>query len=195
MISISKPSIIVITGSSGVGKDTILTKLISSYPQLAAITSVTTRWPAREHELFIKDYYFVDDSRFDWLLSTDQFIESTEVYGHRYGTLKAELERIMRYNQTPIIEVDPAGVTHYRNSHYAMQAIYLDFPNADEQKQRLLGREPHISPEELDIRLAKAAEQRAWASDQEAAGNLKIIVNNKIADCVSLVANYLNLEK
>lgn len=189
-----KSPVILITGSSGVGKDTILSKLVATYPRLSAVTSVTTRWPPRDQEKFLNDYYFIDDLRFDWLLSTDQLMESTEIYGHRYGTLRAELERVHQAHKIPIIEVDPAGTTHYQNSDYDAHIVYLDFPNAEEQKQRLLGREPNMNPEELDIRLAKAAEQRAWAAEQATAGNLKIVINDKIGACLSSIVENLDLD-
>jgi len=188
-----KQPIILISGSSGVGKNTILEKLVATYPQLEPAVSVSTRWPARQSERFGVDYYFVDDERYDWLLVTNQLIEHTQIYGHRYGTLHSELARICRYKKIPILEVDPAGIEHFADCEYDVHAVFLDFPNAAEQKRRLLEREPHISPEELDTRLSQAAQERAWALSQASAGHLIIAVNDKLGACVQEVSSALDI--
>lgn len=188
-----KQPIILISGSSGVGKNTILEKLVATYPQLETAVPVTTRWPAREHERFGVDYYFVDDARFDWLLKTDQFIETTEIYGHRSGSLHTELDRICRLKKIPILTVDPAGIEHFARTEYDIHAVFLDFPNALEQKRRLLEREPHINPEALDTRLSQAAHERAWALSLASAGHLIIAVNDKLGACVQEVVSALDI--
>lgn len=188
-----KRMLVLLTGSSGVGKNTILDRLVKKYPQLQVAVSVTTRWPARTGEQFGEQYYFIDDARYDWLCQTDQLIEHTEVYGHRYGTLHRELARICAAGHTPILEVDPAGIEHFSDCDYDVHAVYLDFPTAEEQKRRLLSREPGIHPEELDRRLSAAAEQRAWALRMASAGKLKIAVNDKLGACIEEVASLLEI--
>lgn len=187
-----KHPLILLTGSSGVGKNNVLTELLKQYPQLEAAISVTTRWPARADEKFLERYYFIDDERYDWLQHTNQLIEHTTIYGHRYGALKAELARISRLNKTPILVANPAGLEHFASIDYDVRAVFLDFPNAQEQKRRLLEREPQINPEELDTRLSQAADERAWALSQASAGHLILAVNDKLGACVQEVASALD---
>lgn len=186
-----KQPLILITGSSGVGKSTILKALVKKYPRLTAATSVTTRWPARDEEKFLTDYFFVDDARFDWLLETHQLVENATNYQHRYGTLWAELALISSQDKTPVMHISPSGIEHLSECDYDIHAVFLDFPNAEEQKRRLLAREPHMDHIELDNRLSQAAQERAWALRQASAGQLKIAVNDKLGACVQEVAELL----
>jgi guanylate kinase len=99
----------------------------------------------------------------------------------------------MEIEKIPILEVDPAGIEHFADCEYDVHAVFLDFPNAAEQKRRLLEREPHISPEELDTRLSQAAQERAWALSQASAGHLIIAVNDKLGACVQEVSSALDI--
>lgn len=182
-----------ITGSSGVGKNAVLDGLIKQYSVLHLVTSATTRWPAREGERFGDAYYFVDDTRFDWLIETHQLIEYTEVYGERYGTLARELERIWSAHQQPITTVDVRGVHNMRRLGFNIEVIYLDFPSSDAQKQRILHRQPSISPQELDERLSAAAEERAWANKESQSGSIHVVINDRLGACVADVARALQL--
>lgn len=182
-----------ITGSSGVGKNAIITELTKRYPVLQHITSVTTRWPARDEEQFGDSYYFTDEERFKWLSETGQFIETTSVYGASYGTLAIDLERAWSSKRQPITSVDTRGIENYRAKDYEVVAIFLDFPSTDEQKHRILHRQPNISPETLDERLSVAAEERAWAAKESQAGRIHIVVNDKLGACTTDVANIFQL--
>lgn len=184
MMKPDKPPLIIITGGSGVGKSTILHELVQRSPELVASCSVTTRWPPRDTELFASDYYFIDQSRFDWLVSTNQLVAHTTIYGHRYGTIRVELERLLARNKTPVLILDPDGLESIKKSGFNYFAIYLDFPNSEAQKKRLLEREPTINNEELDSRLSTAATWRAWAAKQARSGQLRIVVNDKLGTCL-----------
>lgn len=182
-----------ITGSSGVGKNAIISELTKRYPALHHVTSVTTRWPARHEERFGEAYYFTDEERFQWLLESGQFIETTSVYGARYGTLLVDLQRAWANQHQPITSVDTQGVENYRTKGYEVVTVFLDFPSTEEQKQRILHRQPDISPELLDERLSVAAEERAWAAKEHQAGRIHIVVNDKLGACTTDVANIFQL--
>jgi guanylate kinase len=190
--SIHKP-LFLITGSSGVGKNAIIAELMRQHISLNQVVSVTTRWPARTQEKFAQNYYFVDKERFAWLEKTGQLVERTHVYGDHYGTLSYSLEETLASGKTPILTVDPNGVENYRQLGYSVRVIYLDFPNAQTQKERILSRQPDISPEQLDERLAKAAEERAWANEQSHKDDFAIIINDKLGACVQDAARALGL--
>lgn len=182
-----------ITGGSGVGKNAVIAELTKRYPTLQHVTSVTTRWPARDEEHFGDAYYFTDETRFKWLSESGQFIEETSAYGASYGTLRIDLERAWATQRQPITSVDIRGIENYRTKGYEIVAIFLDFPSTDEQKRRILHRQPDISPENLDERLSVAAEERAWAARESKASRIHIVVNDKLGACISDVANILQL--
>lgn len=192
MPSIHKP-LFLITGSSGVGKNAVIAKLAHHYPNLAQVVSVTTRWPARQQERFAQHYYFVDHERFCWLEATNQLIESTHIYGERYGTLSISLERILASGKIPILTVDPKGVENYRQLGYTVKVIFLDFPDAQTQKDRIIKRQPEISLQQLDERLAEAAQERAWAAAQMQNKDFTIVINDKLGACVQDAAEALEL--
>lgn len=190
--NLSKP-IFLITGSSGVGKNAVIDELIRQHSSLIQVVSATTRWPARNGEQFGKSYYFVSQECFAWLKSTDQLIESTLVYGNHYGTLAYSLEAAQALNKTPILTVDPSGATSYLHLGYNVRIIFLDFPNTQAQKERILHRQPDISPQALDERLAQVAQERAWANTMSQQPNFTIVVNDKLGICVQDSAQALGL--
>ncbi|HEY5389652.1 MAG TPA: guanylate kinase, partial [Solirubrobacteraceae bacterium] len=90
-------TVFVITGPSGVGKGTLIAALRERHPELGLSVSATTRAPrAGEHDGV--DYHFLSESDFDRRLLDGEFIEHATYAGHRYGTLRAELERRARGN-------------------------------------------------------------------------------------------------
>lgn len=192
MPSIHKP-LYLITGSSGVGKNAVISELVRHHPNLAQVISVTTRWPARIQEKFAEHYYFVDTERFAWLEKTGQLAESTYVYGDYYGTLNYSLAQTLASGKTPILTVDPRGVDNYRQLGYSLKVIFLDFPDAQTQKDRIVKRQPDINPQQLDERLAEAAQERAWASEQTQTDNFTVVVNDKLGACVQDTATALGL--
>ena len=192
MPSIHKP-LFLITGSSGVGKNAVIAELVRQHPTLAQVISVTTRWPARSQEKFAEHYFFVDNERFAWLEKTNQLVESTFVYGDHYGTLAHSLEQTIASGKTPILTVDPKGVENYRQLGYTVKVIFLDFPNAQTQKDRIMKRQPNINPEALDERLAEAAQERAWANTQAQTPDFAVVVNDKLGACVQDASRALDL--
>lgn len=186
-------TIYLITGSSGVGKTTVVNELLKQYDRLHRVVSVTTRWPARDHEVFGEHYYFIDQIRFDWLRQTDQLLEYSHEYGHDYGLLRAELERVRQTGHYPIQSLDLHGSDSLRKAGLIVKTVFLDFPNQAAQRQRLIHRQPDITANQLDERMSHAAEERADASRRAANGELTIIVNDHLGACVQDVARAFQL--
>lgn len=186
-------TIYLITGSSGVGKDTILLELIKLYPALQRVVSVTTRWPARHDEIFGEHYYFIDQTRFDWLRESAQLLEHSHEYTHSYGLLKAELERARENGHVPIQAIDFHGLDTLKQAGLQVEAVFLDFPNQSAQQARLIHREPNISPTDLDERMSHAAEERIEAGRRAASGELTIIINDHIGACTQDTARAFKL--
>ena len=86
--------LLIISGPSGTGKGTLVKKLMDSDPSFRFSCSVTTRKP-RDNEIEGVHYHFVTEEAFDRLVSENAFLEHATVHGHRYGTLRAPVERLM----------------------------------------------------------------------------------------------------
>ena len=83
-----------VSGPSGVGKGTLVARLREQEPGLGLTVSATTRAP-REGEVEGTSYYFLTEDEFDRRVAAGEFLEWAHVHGHRYGTLRAEAQRLM----------------------------------------------------------------------------------------------------
>ena len=93
-----KPSwnnvIFVVSAPSGAGKSTLAQRLVASVPDLVFSISFTTRKP-RPGEVDGRDYFFIDEARFDTMVREGGFVEWVQVYGHRYGTGRDWLQQTL----------------------------------------------------------------------------------------------------
>ncbi len=101
------PKLLTITGPSGSGKTTLLNKLVTGYGWRPAI-SHTTR-PMRAGEVNHVDYHFITLEEFNYHLDEDDFVESVEFNGNKYGVAKGELEPLHDMDHMAII-VEPHGL-------------------------------------------------------------------------------------
>ena len=101
-----KGMLLVISGPSGAGKGTLVTKLLDKDPSFAFSVSVTTRG-RRENEIEDVHYHFISEEEYDKLLSEDAFLEHASVHGHRYGTLKSEVYSRIDRGQNVLLDIDP----------------------------------------------------------------------------------------
>jgi len=100
--------IIIISGPSGVGKTTIIKRLLRKRDDIFYSVSVTTR-QKRKQEKNGLDYYFVSTERFKEWISQDKFLEYAEVYGNLYGTLKEPIETALTNGKIVLMDLDTKG--------------------------------------------------------------------------------------
>ena len=100
--------LLVVSGPSGVGKGTIVKRIMENDPSIVFSVSATTRAP-REGEVNHRDYHFVTEAKYDELVAQDAFLEHAEVHGHRYGTLKSEVEKRIADGQNVLLDIDTQG--------------------------------------------------------------------------------------
>lgn len=103
-----KGMLLVISGPSGTGKGTLIEKIIQWDPSFGFSVSCTTR-SMRPNEEEGKQYYFLDDARFDQLIQENAFLEYASVHGHRYGTLISEVENRIQQGKNVILDIDVQG--------------------------------------------------------------------------------------
>ena len=146
--------LLVVSGPSGVGKGTIVKRIMENDPSIVFSVSATTRAP-REGEVNHRDYHFVTEAKYDELVAQDAFLEHAEVHGHRYGTLKSEVEKRIADGQNVLLDIDTQGALQVMEKAPDAVSVFILPPSFQELERRLRGRQTEI---EADIlrRLANA---------------------------------------
>ena len=151
-----------ITGPSGVGKGTLIQALLERCPELELSVSATTRAP-RRGEVDGRAYHFMSPEEFQRRVDRGEFVEHAVYAGHRYGTLRSELERPAR---GIVLEIDLQGARQVRERLPGAVQVFIAPPSLDDLRSRL-ERRASDSPEQIARRLEVAptelAAQREFA--------------------------------
>ena len=149
-----KGMLLVISGPSGAGKGTLVSKLLDQDPSFCFSVSVTTRG-RRENEIEDVHYHFISEGEYDKLLEADAFIEHATVHGHRYGTLKSEVYGRMEKGQNVLLDIDPQGARSVMEKEKDCVSVFILPPSYHDLKVRLHTRNTE-QEEEINRRLNNA---------------------------------------
>lgn len=159
----SRPSVIVVTGPSGAGKGTLIRELLETVPALEVTVSATTR-DRRPGEEEGREYWFLSLQDFLDRIQQDEFLEHVEyVSGHRYGTLRSELDRIRAKGHIPLLELETKGALRVKREVPGAVTVFISAA-VDELERRLRERATE-STGEIGERIALAREQLQQAGD------------------------------
>jgi guanylate kinase len=153
----SKPLLIVLSGPSGAGKDTILSRMRKSGYPLEFITTVTTR-PRRAREKNNVDYHFVSAESFQKMIKNNELVEWANVYGNWYGVPKEPLKRALDKGKDTIVKVDIQGAATIKKIIPQAVFIFLMPPSIEELDTRLKRRRTEL-PFDLALRLKTAEKE------------------------------------
>jgi len=173
--------VFVITGPSGVGKGTLIRGLMERVPALELSVSATTR-PPRPSEEDGVDYHFLSDEEFDRRVAAGDFVEHARYSGHRYGTLRSELERRLAAGVPLVLEIEVQGARQMRVAMPEAVQVFIAPPSLEALRPRLVGRGTD-SAEDVEARLATAREELA-ARDEFG----HVVVNDRLEDAVEDLA-------
>ena len=150
--------VLVITGPSGVGKGTLIRRLLGAVAGAELSVSATTRAP-RDGEVNGRDYHFLGAPEFEDRVLRGEFVEHAEYAGNRYGTLRSELQRPARLI---VLEIDLQGARQVRASMPEAEQVFIAPPNDDlgELRRRLVARGDE-SAEQIQRRLDVARDELA----------------------------------
>ena len=157
------PKVFVITGPSGVGKGTLIKRLLERVPGLALSVSATTRAP-REGEEDGVDYHFLTEDQFQERRDAGDFLEFATYSGNHYGTLNSELDRCLDKGRSVVLEIEVQGAQQVRAARTDSVQIFIAPPDPAVLRERLRGRGTD-SPEAIDKRLKTAENELAQQDD------------------------------
>jgi guanylate kinase len=159
-----RPRLFVVTGPSGAGKGTLIRKLVAARPDLAVAVSATTR-PRRTREEVGRDYHFLSGEEFQRRVDAGNFLEHVDyVSGHRYGTLREEVDGILASGRSVILELETHGAKEVQASLPDAVTIFIEPPSFAELERRLRDRATE-SAGEIGERLDLARRQAEEAGD------------------------------
>jgi guanylate kinase len=159
------PTVLVVTGPSGAGKGTLIRELLHRLPDLEVTVSATTR-DRRPTEEEGREYWFLTPEEFLAKIEAGQFLEHVEyVSGHRYGTLRSELDRIRAKGHVPLLELETEGALRVKGDDPGAVTIFIAAP-VDELERRLRERATESTGEIGErIDLARKQLEQAAAFD------------------------------
>ncbi len=169
----SRGRLIVLSGPSGVGKDTVIRRLLEFAPELRRPVAFTTRLP-RPGEQDGRDYSFVSEEKFLAMTRAGEFLETALVHGHHYGTACSRVDELRRSERDVLLKIDVQGAAQLRQQGSDATFIFLAPPSQEVLLARLTARHTE-SPRELAIRTRDAKRELA-----EAGWYHHVVVNDRV---------------
>lgn len=182
-----KGFLIVLSGPSGAGKNTLMNRVIPRIPNLQYSVSATTRQP-RPGEVDGVDYFFVTEEEFDQMVANEEFLEWAEFVDNRYGTPKSFVQKQMEEGKTVIMDVDIQGALQIRGKLDDAVLVFLLPPTWEELENRLnkRGKDP---VEAIVKRLERSYEELKYIVDYD-----YFIVNDQLEKAAERLLTIINAE-
>lgn len=165
--------IVLISGPSGVGKDSVINKLRENCSSINVTVTATTR-SIRPGEIDGRDYIFIDDKKFEQMINRNEFLEHANVYGYQYGVPKDQLKSALSRGQDALIKADVQGALTIMKLEPSVLSIFI-MPESKTDLENRLNKRMTESKQSLKVRLDTAI------SEINQAQNFEFIVYNKEA--------------
>ncbi len=165
----------VISGASGVGKSTVLRRVMEQRSDLRFSVSATTRAP-RPGEVEGESYYFVSKDRFLEMISGDEFLEYDAHMDNYYGTPKSQIDEKL-LGGSVILDIEPNGAFCVREKRDDAVLIFIAPPSMEEVARRLRSR-GDTSEEQMKLRLERASWEMAQSERYD-----YIVINDRVEAC------------
>ena len=173
----SKGKLFIISGASGVGKSTVLSRVMATRDDLRFSVSATTRAP-RPGEVDGESYYFVTREKFQDMIDRNEFVEYDAHMDNFYGTPETQLNEKLETGSV-ILDIEPNGAFMVRKRRPDATLIFIAPPSMEELLRRLVGR-GDTSAEQVKVRQERAQ----WEMDQSVQYDY-VVVNDQVETCVN----------
>lgn len=181
-----KGKLFVISGASGVGKSTVLSRVMAGRDDLRFSVSATTRTP-RPGEQDGVHYHFVTRETFQKMIAEGAFLEYDGHMNNYYGTPKKQLEEKLELGHV-ILDIEPNGAFNVRKARPDAVLIFIAPPSLEDLEKRLRNR-GDTSPQQMAIRLERAA----WETQQGKQYNYYVI-NDRVETCADEILKIIAQE-
>ncbi|WP_040197531.1 guanylate kinase [Candidatus Soleaferrea massiliensis] len=180
--------LIVLSGPSGVGKDTILNSLLEKSQNIKLSVSATTRSP-RAGEVDGDDYFFLTEKEFKTLVNDGGMLEYAEYNGNYYGTPKKAVEESRALGQDVILEIEVNGAMQIKEKSEDALFIFIMPPSRQELMRRLVDRKTEDEAT-INARLEVAEYEMSRAGEYD-----YVVVNEKLDKAVEDIQSIIDAAK
>jgi guanylate kinase len=189
-----RPRLFVMSGPSGVGKDTVLGRLLPISPDVRRVVTATSRLP-RAGEAEGVDHYFLSRAAFESLIAEGGLLEHAEVFGRDYyGTPRGPVSALLADGLSPLLQIDVQGAKQVKAAAPDAVLIFLLPPSVGELERRLRGRGSDTA-QAVQARLSTAADELREAPHYDYAV-INDDLDRAVAECRAIiVAEQLRLPR
>ena len=175
----SKGKLFVISGASGVGKSTVLKRVMEQRKDLTFSVSATTRLP-RPGEVDGVSYYFITREAFEQRIARGEFLEYDEHHAVLYGTLNSQILEKQEHGHV-VLDIEPNGAFNVRKARPDAVLIFIMPPSREELERRLRSR-GDTSEEQIVIRMGRAD----WEMEQGEKYDY-VVINDQVESCADQI--------
>ncbi len=168
----------ILSAPSGAGKTSLAKALVERDPRLAFSVSHTTRAP-RPGEQHGVHYYFVSPEEFERMAERGEFLEHATVFGKRYGTARAEIERLLAQGKDILLDIDWQGARAVKRRMPEAVSIFILPPSRAALEARLRNRAQDL-PEEIAARMRQAVAEMSHCREFD-----HVVVNDDFEQAVA----------
>lgn len=183
-----KGKIFVITGPSGVGKGTVVERVLKNVDNIYLSISATTR-KKRDGEKEGINYYFKTKEEFERMIKADEFVEWAEFAGDYYGSPKFAINNYLSCGKDVLLEIEIQGAKQVREKYSESILIFLAPPSFEELEERLIKRQTE-SIDKVKVRLKKAKSEM-----KEIKLFHYLVVNDKLNEAIDNVTSIIKAER
>ncbi len=184
----NKGSLIIISGPSGSGKDTVLKKLFQKMPELEFSISSVSR-AMREGEVEGEKYNFISREQFEQMINDNALLEYNVYCDNYYGTPKAPVEKCIASGGEIILEVDVNGAANVRKNCPDNFSVFIAPPSFEVLRSRLVNRGTETA-DVIESRLARAKDEMVRAKEYD-----YVVVNDDLDTAVNELAGIILAER
>lgn len=183
-----KGLLIVICGPSGVGKGTLLTRVIEECGTIRFSVSATTREP-REGERDGEDYFFVTREKFEKMIENEELVEWVEYVGNYYGTPGKFIETSLSQGTDIILDIEVEGAHNIKKKYQDSVLIFILPPSLEELRNRIETRGSETD-DMIEKRMKRAKWEMTFVSDYD-----YVVVNDSIDEAIKEIKSIIMSEK